>query len=280
MGADFTEVSGGFDLTTVALVAVSLATASSCAFASFSLLVGGSGGSVSGLYAGGTLRPSDPWLVTDEMVRACDRVEPTDLWETSEEVEPRLSLLVGCVEVLLGRVGGACEDALRLGRGGGALLSSCGVSTCEPWVSRRGSGGGAGFEPLGRCGRIGTAGALVCELLSLGTAPLVNGAIGAVWLLVLAATGRPGGGGGAGLRTASEPLKFFCWLRAAMRSFSVVNWGSSVSVMMAPALLSGSRRVVHGKHNSKRQVKLLWHRPKLRGCKGSPQEQSYAASNE
>ena len=48
---------------------------------------------------------------------------------------------------------------------------------------------------------------------------------GNVWLLD-SATGRPGGGGGGGrLRLGSglELVKFFCLLRAAIRSARVVN---------------------------------------------------------
>lgn len=230
LGEDLAEVSGGFGLAGVALAA------SSCSLASRSRLVGGRGGRLAGLKAGGTLRPSDPWLVTDDMVRACERVDAVDCWENSEEPEPRLSLLSGCVEVRLGSVGAACEEAVRLGRGGCALRSSGGISAWELWVSRRGSGGGVGLDLLGRWGTDGTGGTpLAPAPLTPGTDPLEEGGIGAVWLLVSAVTGRPGGGGGAGLRTGSDPLKFFCWLRAAIRSLSELNWGSSVSAMMTPA---------------------------------------------
>ncbi len=45
---------------------------------------------------------------------------------------------------------------------------------------------------------------------------------------------RTGGAGGGGFfRGASEPLKFFCLLRAAIRSASVLNCGSSVSAMLS-----------------------------------------------
>jgi hypothetical protein len=124
-GADFTEGSGGF-----CLVAALLA-ANSCSLASRSRFVGGKGGRLAWLNAGGSFRASDPWLASDDTVRGCDKVDVVDLWETSEEVEPRLSLVGGCVDVCLGSTGAVCAEGVRLGRGGGALRWSKGFSPCE-----------------------------------------------------------------------------------------------------------------------------------------------------
>ena len=79
-------------------------------------------------------------------------------------------------------------------------------------VVRRGSGGAESWAGAGdRDGRAGSAG--------LAAAPTET--TGRVWLR-LSVVGRPGGGGGGGfLALVSGAVKFFCLLRAAIRSARV-----------------------------------------------------------
>jgi len=110
-----------------------------------------------------------------------------------------------------------------LGRAGGASSSSSVAAT----VDLRGSGGGAltGFAPallvgLGGINGLFGGGAALPPFCKVGLASCVKGRF-------------CGGGGGARLPApGGGAWKFFCWLRAAMRSARVVNWGSSTSAIV------------------------------------------------
>ena len=92
----------------------------------------------------------------------------------------------------------------------GALTAD---ETEEDVFVRRGRVGGSRG-----CGRLGMVGVEV---------------VFAAWVVPFAALEAGGGGGGGRLVTGGGALKFFCWLRAAMRSASELNFGSSTSAMVA-----------------------------------------------
>lgn len=211
-----------------------LAAASSLAFASNSRLVGGKGGKSAMSVTGGslcTMVPLDPLLVVEEIVLVNDRDDMVDCIEASDDAELRRPEGLGTVIVDVrrgGSAGDAWNDPVLDGRGGGPEASAA------FWVLRRGRGGGASALGLGLGGIRGAA----------SCAEVVMVTTGAVWLRPWdSAEGRPGGGGGGGfLRAASGVptlLKFFCLFNAAIRSASVLNWGSSVSAMLST--LSSSR---------------------------------------
>ncbi|KAK9770809.1 hypothetical protein SCAR479_12486 [Seiridium cardinale] len=146
------------------------------------------------------------------------------MWETSEEFEP-LRVCNVCVEGL--RAGNAGEGCrlfvfVREGKAGGARRpeTASGVSrTGVAAVERRGS---AGAESLS-CGLVGIAGIFGAVAVPF---PLGFGTCASDF-------GRPGGGGGDGLFLGPSPwlLKFFCALRAAIRSARLLNLGSSTSAI-------------------------------------------------
>lgn len=199
------------------LAAVCLAAASSFAFASDSRLGGGKGGRSAMSVTGGSLCttvPLDPLLVVEEIVLVNDRDDMVDCIEASDDAELRRPEGLGTVMVEVrrgGSAGDAWNDPVLAGNGGGPEASEA------FWVFRRGRGGGASALGLGLGG-------------ARGAEPLTV-TMGAVWLRA------PGGGGGGGfLRAASGVptlLKFFCLFNAAIRSASVLNWGSSVSAMLS-----------------------------------------------
>lgn len=89
-------------------------------------------------------------------------------------------------------------------------------------VARRGRAGGP-LSMAARVGRGGTEGSFGVDFMG-ATAVVTTGAV-----TVLAGPG--GGGGGRFPAVVGGSLKFFCLLSAAMRSASVVYWGSSASAM-------------------------------------------------
>lgn len=122
-----------------------------------------------------------------------------------------------------GRAGGVCCIEFREGNGGGFLFTagiglSSGIS-CS--VVRRGSGGGLLIAEAARVGRGGSDG--------VGRPSFRFGNVGGTTGISVAA--RTGGGGGGRLPAVEGALKFFCWFRAAMRSASVLNCGSSTSAI-------------------------------------------------
>lgn len=196
--------------------------AASLAFASSSRLVGGSGGRFAWSSVGGSRRVGCPSEVVDS----------ADTCDMSLELEPRLAASC-CVEGLRGGSAGdgcagdgcaepACEDGLRLGRAGGCATvapfraasggedGSGSTPSCDTFVGvRRGSGGrdsASGWD--------GVAG------LPCWSAPVEEGCFG-----------RLGGGGGGARFVGAGALKFFCLLRAAIRSARVTSCGSSVSAI-------------------------------------------------
>jgi len=147
----------------------------------------------------------------------------------------------------------------RVGRGGGAPArpgegeEGDGTGEWSPFsrpVVRRGSGGGS-FSVTARTGRGGMTG-----LFSAETPP-------AAALFASPVTGRTGGGGGGGRLPAADggAWKFFCWLRAAMRSASVVNRGSSSSCAISSGVW-GTRAVNSG----------LGEIPGIQGCCGAAED--------
>lgn len=174
-----------------------------------------------------TMVPLDPLLVVEEIVLVNDRDDMVDCIEASDDAELRRPEGLGTVIVDVrrgGSAGDAWKDAVLDGKGGGPEASA---AFWVFWVFRRGRGGGASAFGLGLGGIRGAA----------SCAEPVMVTTGAVWLRPWAsAEGRPGGGGGGGfLRAASGVptlLKFFCLFNAAIRSASVLNWGSSVSAML------------------------------------------------
>ena len=209
------------------LVLTALAAA---AASSRSLRVGGNFGRLAGSYAGGSLCPgvpSEPWLVIDEGGRPADSVDNVECCDSSEEPEPRLTINPGgCVDVRRGgKVGADCIDDVRLGSGGGPPGRRCWASSCGDSAIVCST---AGVETI----LLGLGG--INGLLLTGASAVVE-MTGTVWLLASTA-GRPGGGGGGGrLRKGSglgAPVKLCCFLRAAILSARLLNWGSSVSAMM------------------------------------------------
>lgn len=142
-----------------------------------------------------------------------------DNCETSEAFEFLLTESVWVDGRRVGSFGGADCGGVRDGSGGGPGRPGEGPGDSRPFpfswpVVRRGSGG-ASFSVAARAGpgRGGIAG--------LFSAMQVSGA-GAV-LFTASVNERTGGGGGGRFpATDGGALKFFCWLRAAMRSASVV----------------------------------------------------------
>lgn len=143
-----------------------------------------------------------------------------------------------------GSAGGVACPGLRAGSGGGAGRPGAGDDDAEggspfSWLTvRRGSGGGI-FSAAARAGRGGIEG-----LPSPATGPDAD----LLAVSVAARTGRGGGGGGARFpAVGGGAWKFFCWLRAAMRSASVAKRGSSASPIAGccrqkPAVLSSCAR--------------------------------------
>lgn len=225
MGADLEGRSGALTGTVLrgaaALAAAASFSAASFARASTSRLVGGNGGSLAWSKAGGSLRrgcPStDPTLVCEE-VWFSERLEKFDI---PDEFEFRLTDN-DCVD---GRRGGsagevACSVDLLDGNGGGARPPRLGrtgaLSTAWPFTGTvlvlRGRAGAAATLLAGRGGMEGL------PLLWAAAVDCCDGGGGA-------GEGRPAGGGGGGglLFTGLGVLKFFCWLRAAIRSARVVK---------------------------------------------------------
>lgn len=145
-----------------------------------------------------------------------------DTCDMSEAFEPLRGPRV-CVEGRLGgRAGELSEDSVfvRVDKGGG--------------------GGGGGRMPGGvpvaltsvvvRRGNTGGLLSLFCGLAGI-TGFFSAGISGFAFPLLVGASdfGRPGGGGGARFPLL---LKFFCWLRAAIRSARELNWRSSTSAMV------------------------------------------------
>lgn len=176
--------------------------------------------------------PSEPWLVIDEGGRPADSVDNVECCDSSEEPEPRLTINPGgCVDARRGgKVGAGCIDAVRLGSGGGPPGRRCWASSCGDSAIVCST---AGVETI----LLGLGG--INGLVLTGASAVVE-MTGTVWLLASTA-GRPGGGGGGGrLRKGSglgAPVKLCCFLRAAILSARLLNWGSSVSAMM----LAGKR---------------------------------------
>ena len=137
-----------------------------------------------------------------------------DSCDTSEAFEFLLTERVWVEGRRVGSFGGACGE-VRDGSWGGPGRPGEGAGDSSPFswpVFRRGSGG-ASFSVAARAGpgRGGIAGLFLAEQV-LGVAlftPSVNERTG-------------GGGGGRFPATDGGALKFFCSLRAAMRSASVV----------------------------------------------------------
>jgi hypothetical protein len=144
-----------------------------------------------------------------------ERFDTADICDMSDALEPLRALRV-CVEGRLGgRAGEPYEESVfvRVGKGGGGGRMPGGVP--EPpstaCVVRRGSEGGGGLLSF-FCGLAGITGFFCAGMSGVAFPLLVGGA---------SVFGRPGGGGGG----ARFPLllKFFCWLRAAMRSARELN---------------------------------------------------------
>jgi hypothetical protein len=139
------------------------------------------------------------------------------MWDTSEALEP-LRVPKVCVDGLRGgRAGdGSAEFVfVRPGRGGGARRpgTASGASRTGPAVVvRRGKAGMVSFF----CGRAGIVG-----LLSTAIPFPFNSNLG-----------RFGGGGGRFRGPSPLLLKFFCWLRAAIRWANELNCGSSISAIL------------------------------------------------
>lgn len=142
-----------------------------------------------------------------------------DICETSDELEPRRV----CNVWVDGRLGGRAGEEpvfVRDGKAGGARRpgGASGVSRAGVVVERRGS---AGDEPLSCAPDID-------GLWATTRVPLP------LFKPCASDLGRPGGGGGGGrFLGPSPPLeKFFCWLRAAIRSARELNLGSSTSAIL------------------------------------------------
>ena len=101
--------------------ACSRSAASLAACASLSRLDGGSGGSFAGSKAGAiTRRAAGESIVEAVLARDNDRFEIDEMWETSDELEPRLDTR-GCAGLRGGKVGvgvGFNSDVFREGSGG------------------------------------------------------------------------------------------------------------------------------------------------------------------
>lgn len=144
-----------------------------------------------------------------------ERLDMVELWERADSLEPLRLLRLFIEGVRGGNAGdGASSEVLvRLGRGGGALRA--GKAGLSSWMLeldvfvRCGRAGGSRF--WGRAGRTGLGSSFSCEGF------LADG----------------GGGGGALLdAVAGGVVKFFCPLRAAMRSARELNCGSCTSAMV------------------------------------------------
>lgn len=187
--------------------------------ASFAFL-GGSGGRLACSSGGGSLlrvcvsAPPLVWL--------SDRLDTVDSWDISEEFEFLLTESVWVEGRRVGRLGGVASCLLRVGSAGGPGRpeGGCCWSPFSCPVVRRGRGGGS-FSVAARTGRGGIEGLFSAETVS------------DVVLVTFSVKERTGGGGGGGRLPAVEggAWKFFCWLRAAMRSASVLNCGTSASAI-------------------------------------------------
>lgn len=203
----------------------SLSAASLASRASLSFRDGGRGGNFARSSVGArTLRVGcvsvDVVLVREE-TGFNDRFEIDEIWDTSDELEPLL-LCSGCADGL--RVGraGDCSEPLRVGRGGGASRPGKvgGVLTIDSVVLvRRGRLGASCF-----CGRGGILGLCKEAVLFAFEVRTRDGSLPA-----------PGGGGGGRFVEGGGVVKFFCLFKAAIRSASELNFGSSTSAILKVA---------------------------------------------
>ena len=162
-----------------------------------------------------------------------DKLDTAEIYETSDEFELRRTERVWAEGCRGGRAGETCCCELLLGRGGGARLrpGRAGGVAALPFsklVLLCGNGGGA-FCVFAREGLGGSEG-----LFWATTTSLVAGVVAELRTGAVDAGRFEGGGGGARLPTVDGGAwKFFCLLRAAMRSWRVVNCGSSTSAIVS-----------------------------------------------